>query len=485
MKTRVRETEITETGKVKIKKAAMRVIGLTAAAVIFAGTALGGINTEASAKTGSRQESRIFINEAGRTQEQLLKRAKSAEAIFAKEIFKDLFQDGKVIPGMENYGAGLYEVFSLARSGYESPEFYDKVYQKLVKQLKDFNEKGETKLSDGAVLTLEDIDKSDAPMNIYAKAVLVISALGHDASDSAQTGGFKLIEKLLDRDMYEGSTKAYQKSVLMLLALRNYEFPKGEKFITEDELVTATIEDAKEQLKNASDYGADSALIAIQPLAQYVEENAAAKDISEKVLTYVMSLQKEEGGFEAFGNANNPWTNAQVMITMGCYNIKVSSENEKISFVKGGNTVIDNVMSYVDLTGKTYDKETVNFDSCQILRGLTAVLSEDRGTDLFEFDIKGTAYRANLTSLGQGKIKSAKFSKNGSIKLSIKKSKNADGYEVLISDKMDFNKNTVTKKTKKTTFKFKTSLKKNVYIKVRAVADDGSKGAYSKAVKVK
>lgn len=377
MKTKTAENRI-------IKKA----LSLAAAVILlFVSIVNGGEGTAVinAAYNQGEYDAGRHASHAAKYENSLMKKAKKAEKILAGEIYKDLFKEGSIIPGMENYGAGLYEVFSLARAGYKCPEFYNKVYRNLVKELKDLKQKGETRLSDGTVLTLKSIDTSDSPMNVYAKAVLAVTALGHDASNPDETGGFNLLEKLLDRKIYESSTKAYQKPVLMLLAVKagNYKFPKGKNLVTENELVSACIEDAKNQLDNASEYGLDSALIAIQPLSFYVKKNKDAREISDKIIDYAKKSQGKNGGFEAFGNPNNPWTNAQVMITMGCYNISPVPGRKNSAFIKNGHTVIDNVLSYIDLKDKTYDKETINFDASQVLRGLTAVTKNKKGKGLF------------------------------------------------------------------------------------------------------
>lgn len=67
---------------------------------------------------------------------------KKAQAIAAKEVYKNDFADGH-IPGLGNVNE-LYVVFSLARAGFEAPEFYGKVKYKLTRQLKELATEGTT-----------------------------------------------------------------------------------------------------------------------------------------------------------------------------------------------------------------------------------------------------------------------------------------------------------------------------------------------------
>ena len=60
---------------------------------------------------------------------------KKGQGIAAKEIYNSYFADGH-IPGLGSVNE-LYAVFSLARAGFEAPEFYGKVKYKLTRQLKE------------------------------------------------------------------------------------------------------------------------------------------------------------------------------------------------------------------------------------------------------------------------------------------------------------------------------------------------------------
>ena len=62
---------------------------------------------------------------------------KKAQGIAAKEIYNSYFADGH-IPGLGSVNE-LYAVFSLARAGFEAPEFYGKVKYKLTRQLKELH----------------------------------------------------------------------------------------------------------------------------------------------------------------------------------------------------------------------------------------------------------------------------------------------------------------------------------------------------------
>ncbi|MCR5837121.1 MAG: hypothetical protein K6G88_11490 [Lachnospiraceae bacterium] len=89
-----------------------------------------------------------------------------------------------------------------------------------------------------------------------------------------------------------------------------------------------------------------------------------------------------------------------------------------------------------------------------------------------------------VTKVAKAKIASAKKS-GKKIKLTIKKVANAKKYEVKYGTDKKFKKATKTVKTTKVKVTLKKIAKKVYYIKVRAIAADGTAGAWSKVKKVK
>ncbi len=88
------------------------------------------------------------------------------------------------------------------------------------------------------------------------------------------------------------------------------------------------------------------------------------------------------------------------------------------------------------------------------------------------------------TTVAKAKIASAKKS-GKKIKLTIKKVANAKTYEIKYGTSKKFKKGTKTLKTTKVKVTLKKIAKKVYYIKVRAIAADGTAGAWSKVKKVK
>jgi hypothetical protein len=89
-----------------------------------------------------------------------------------------------------------------------------------------------------------------------------------------------------------------------------------------------------------------------------------------------------------------------------------------------------------------------------------------------------------VTKVAKAKIASAKKS-GKKIKLTIKKVANAKTYEVKYGTDKKFKKATKTVKTTKVKVTLKKIAKKVYYIKVRAIAADGTAGAWSKTKKIK
>lgn len=307
---------------------------------------------------------------------------KKAQAIAAKEVYKNDFADGH-IPGLGNVNE-LYAVFSLARAGFEAPEFYGKVKYKLTRQLKELATKGTT--YDAVTktnITEETFSSKKVPEQNYAFVVLAMTALGMDART---TGGYDLIEKMASKKLYEADN-SYNAEQMMLFAFDsgNYTLPEGENYCTREELVAKIAGNVDETIAGSIEWDLiDDAVMAVQPLAPYTE-SASVEKACQKVIRFAGRMQDTQGYLGDSYDANNAWTTAQTLTMLGEFGIHPMIETENVDFVKNGHTLADAILEFVDLDQEKLSASVMNYSPEQILRGITSFVyaAENAGETVY------------------------------------------------------------------------------------------------------
>lgn len=300
---------------------------------------------------------------------------KKAQDILAKYVWDNTLKAGELLPGVasaEEIGA-IYPAFSVRQAGVEADEYYQKAYENLAKELKET-----TDFSDISVFNVAN----------YSKMVMMVTALGYDATD---VEGVNLVEKLCDKEMVAASSP-YLKEPTLLLAMTtgNYAFPEGEAFVTEEEIVNAVAGQVDSAIESSLSWGVDSAAMTIQGLFRYYEANENVKAACDKVITFLEKMQASNGYFGDSFSPNNVWTTAQVMMTMDVFNKSAVSEEAGSDFIKNGKTVIDSMLEFFDLEAGTVSADATSFDPAQILRGINATVRSLNG-DKVIFDCVGNA----------------------------------------------------------------------------------------------
>lgn len=294
---------------------------------------------------------------------------KKAQGIAAKEVYKNDFADGH-IPGLGNVNE-LYVVFSLARAGFEAPEFYGKVKYKLTRQLKELATEGTT--YDAVTktnITEETFSSKKVPEQNYAYVVLAMTALGMDART---TGGYDLIEKMASKKLYEADN-SYNAEQMMLFAFDsgNYTLPEGENYCTREGLVAKIAGNVDETIAGSIKWDSiDDAVMAVQPLAPYTE-SASVEKACQKVIRFAGKMQDTQGYLGNSYDANNAWTTAQTLTMLGEFGIHPMIETENVDFVKNGHTLADAILEFVDLDQEKLSASVMNYSPEQILRGITS-----------------------------------------------------------------------------------------------------------------
>ena len=307
---------------------------------------------------------------------------KKAQGIAAKEIYNSYFADGH-IPGLGSVNE-LYAVFSLARAGFEAPEFYGKVKYKLTRQLKELATEGTT--YDAVTktnITEETFSSKKVPEQNYAFVVLAMTALGMDART---TGGYDLIEKMASKKLYEADN-SYNAEQMMLFAFDsgNYTLPEDENYCTREELVAKIAGNVDETIAGSIEWDLiDDAVMAVQPLAPYTE-SASVEKACQKVIRFAGKMQDTQGYLGDSYDANNAWTTAQTLTMLGEFGIHPMIETENVDFVKNGHTLADAILEFVDLDQEKLSASVMNYSPEQILRGITSFVyaAENAGETVY------------------------------------------------------------------------------------------------------
>ena len=218
---------------------------------------------------------------------------------------------------------GEWMALGLARSGRTVPEGY---YDAVVKYVKDNID------SNGR------LDKNKATEN--ARIILALTAIGKDVTN---VGGHDLLAGL--NEMSYLSKQGINGAIFTLIALDSHSYtPAGD--VTRDKLVQAILNaqisgDGGWSLdgKNAD---VDMTAMAIQALAAYYKSDSSAKKAVDKGLSWLSSVQQNDGGFTSWGAANSE-SCAQVIVALTALGIDPAKDSR---FIKNGVSVLDALCSF-------------------------------------------------------------------------------------------------------------------------------------------
>lgn len=225
-------------------------------------------------------------------------------------------------PGVGSIG-GEWMVLGLARSGRTVPEGY---YDAVVKYVKDNID------SNGR------LDKNKATEN--ARIILALTAIGKDVTN---VDGHDLLAGL--NEMSYLSKQGINGAIFTLIALDSHSYtPAGD--VTRDKLVQVILDaqissDGGWSLdgKNAD---VDMTAMAIQALAAYYKSDSSAKKAVDKGLSWLSSVQQNDGGFTSWGAANSE-SCAQVIVALTALGIDPAKDSR---FIKNGVSVLDALCSF-------------------------------------------------------------------------------------------------------------------------------------------
>ncbi|MCL2699575.1 MAG: DUF4430 domain-containing protein, partial [Defluviitaleaceae bacterium] len=205
-----------------------------------------------------------------------------------------------------------WDVLTLARGGYNVPEWYYESYFETVKE----------------VLVAEDTNKPGNLATTNARLVLALTAIGVDARN---VEGFNLVEPLTDAAFVTGGGLNAAASALLALDSRPYTSSgitaaKNSfiEFILENELA-----DGGFNWGWGDDMDPDITGMVLQALAPYAALPAVAQTITDAIAK-LSSIQVECGGYESWGSVNVE-ANAQVIVAATALGLDPVSDLRKLS----------------------------------------------------------------------------------------------------------------------------------------------------------
>lgn len=231
---------------------------------------------------------------------------------------------------------GEWAVIGLARSGYDVPQkYWDNYYAAVEDYVEDCN----------GVLHKKKYTE-------YSRVVVALTAIGADPTNVA---GYDLLKPLgdFDKTIWQGINGPIW--ALIALDSGSYDMPVNAEAKTQatrqmyiDEILSRQNNDGGWSLTsmggdNASD--PDITGMALQALAKY-QTQPAAKAATDKALTCLSKMQDSDGGYASWETSNSESV-VQVIVALCELGIDLNDSR----FVKGGNTLLDNLFSYRNADG--------------------------------------------------------------------------------------------------------------------------------------
>ena len=272
-------------------------------------------------------------------------------------------------PQVDSVG-GEWVVIGLARSGVTVPAGYFENYLRNVeRQLRD----------NSGVL-------HERRLTDYSRVILALTAAGFDPRGVA---GFDLTMPLGDfeRTIWQGINGPIW--ALIALDSANYEIP-----INPDAQTQSTRELFVEEILRRQTPGggwnltagsrgpveahevgdADLTGMALQALANY-QDNADVRAATQRALTFLSGIQDSDGGFTGSMSMSSSAVESAVQVLVALTALGISIDDSR--FVKNGNTILDNIMSFSLPDGSfmhsRYDSGNNQMSTEQAFYGLVAV----------------------------------------------------------------------------------------------------------------
>lgn len=213
---------------------------------------------------------------------------------------------------------GEWTILGLARSGVDIPgEYFDKYYENAEK----------TVISKNGVL-------HEKKYTEYARVAIALCAIGKNPQDTA---GCNLLEPLYDFEKTSAQGINGAAWALTAIGCAEGDMAVRQKYI--DFLIAKQCSDGGWALFGDSS-DADVTAMVLTALSRYRNEERV-EEAAEKAISFISEIQLENGGF-ATGGEETAESAAQVLTAIS--ELGISAQDSR--FVKNGNSIIDNIMSY-------------------------------------------------------------------------------------------------------------------------------------------
>ena len=254
---------------------------------------------------------------------------------------------------------GEWAVMGLARCGYDVPDsYYEGYYRTVEKYVRD---------CEGVLHSVKYTE--------YSRVVLALTAAGYDPRDVA---GYDLTAPLedFDKTIWQGINGP----VFALLALDSVNYQNSWRGEYVAEILRRQLDDGGWNL-NGGVTGAtrnqpsdpDMTGMVLQALAKY-QDMPEVKSATEKALAFLSEKQNSEGGYSSVFSSSTTDIESAVQALVALCELGIPVDDER--FVKDGNTLVDNILSYKNADGSywhTHDDGGSNqMATEQALYGLAA-----------------------------------------------------------------------------------------------------------------
>lgn len=257
---------------------------------------------------------------------------------------------------------GEWAVLGLSRAGISVPKnYYENYYKKVEANVKKTN--GEL---------------HNKKYTEYSRTIIALSAIGKDPSN---VGGYNLLEKLgdFDKTVWQGINGPI--FALIALDTKNYKIPQNKEAKTQATRELYIKEILKHQLKDGGfaltgeKADPDITAMALQALSKY-QNKKEVKHATEKALNCLSKMQNKDGGYESWGSVNLE-SSAQVLTAL-C-ELGISPKDKR--FVKNGNTVIDNMITFYTKEGFLHTRDGSGNSMMSTEQAFYALVSYQRLTE--------------------------------------------------------------------------------------------------------
>ncbi|MCL2851983.1 MAG: terpene cyclase/mutase family protein [Defluviitaleaceae bacterium] len=247
-------------------------------------------------------------------------------------------------PGVGTVG-GEWAVIGLARSGHSTPDSFFRNYRREVERL--------VREQRGIL--------DERRFTEYSRVILAMTAVGLDPKNVV---GFDLTRRLgdFDRTLRQGINGA----VFALLALDSFDYPvpvyrNAETQATREmyvaEILRRQTPDGGWNMTAGTNGAAvggsergdvDITAMALQALAKY-QDDEAVRAAANRALRFLSRSQDEHGGFSSGFSRGAPTVESAAQVLIALTELGVDLEDPR--FVKNGNTIIDNIVSFQNADG--------------------------------------------------------------------------------------------------------------------------------------